>query len=81
MLQRHFYSITAGGGIRNVDDVKNILKSGADKISINTAVLKHQIDDNLLIFLVIICISIEAKKIVMIIIVIMFSRQIQKKSL
>lgn len=32
-----FIPITAGGGIRNVEDAATILKSGADKIAINTA--------------------------------------------
>ncbi|MEW5692941.1 MAG: imidazole glycerol phosphate synthase subunit HisF [Candidatus Hydrogenedentota bacterium] len=32
---------TVGGGIRTVDDMRNILKRGADKISINTAAVKN----------------------------------------
>ena len=31
-----FVPITVGGGIRTIDDIKNTLKSGADKIAINT---------------------------------------------
>ena len=31
-----FIPITVGGGIRNIDDIKNSLKSGADKVAINT---------------------------------------------
>lgn len=31
-----FIPITVGGGIRNIDDIKNALKSGADKVAINT---------------------------------------------
>ena len=80
-----FIPITAGGGIRNVDDVKNILKSGADKISINTAVLKQpKLINNLanIFGSSTICISIEAKKLAMIIIVIIILEEtIQKKSL
>jgi cyclase len=32
-----FIPITVGGGIRSVDDVRHILRSGADKVAINTA--------------------------------------------
>jgi imidazole glycerol-phosphate synthase subunit HisF len=34
---RIFIPITVGGGIRSVDDARHILRSGADKIAINTA--------------------------------------------
>lgn len=36
-----FVPITVGGGIRTIDDVKNIFYSGADKIAINTAAIKN----------------------------------------
>lgn len=32
-----YIPITVGGGIRSVDDVRHILRSGADKVAINTA--------------------------------------------
>ncbi len=32
-----FIPLTVGGGIRTVEDIRTLLKSGADKISINTA--------------------------------------------
>lgn len=32
-----FIPLTVGGGIRTVDDMRSLLKAGADKISINTA--------------------------------------------
>jgi cyclase len=35
-----FVPITAGGGIRSVDDVREILRSGADKVAVNTAAIK-----------------------------------------
>jgi imidazole glycerol-phosphate synthase subunit HisF len=36
-----FIPITVGGGIRTLDDIKNILRCGADKVSINTAAIKN----------------------------------------
>ncbi len=36
-----FIPITAGGGVRSVDDVKLLLRSGADKVAINTAAIKR----------------------------------------
>src|SRR5881227_1806612 len=32
-----FMPLTVGGGVRSVDDIKTLLRSGADKVSINTA--------------------------------------------
>ena len=36
-----FIPITVGGGIRTLEDIKNILRAGADKVSLNTAVIKN----------------------------------------
>jgi imidazole glycerol-phosphate synthase subunit HisF len=36
-----FIPFTIGGGIRSADDMREILRSGADKISINTAAVKN----------------------------------------
>jgi len=36
-----FVPITVGGGIRTIDDAYKILRSGADKIAINTAAIKN----------------------------------------
>jgi cyclase len=35
-----FIPITVGGGIRTIDDVKAVLRAGADKVSVNTAATK-----------------------------------------
>ncbi|MEI6216331.1 MAG: imidazole glycerol phosphate synthase subunit HisF [Actinomycetes bacterium] len=34
-----FIPLTVGGGIRSTDDVNNLLRNGADKVSINTAAI------------------------------------------
>ncbi|MBP2667421.1 MAG: hisF [Firmicutes bacterium] len=36
-----FIPITAGGGLRSIDDVRKMLRAGADKVAINTAALKR----------------------------------------
>jgi cyclase len=35
-----FIPVTLGGGVRNVDDISKALKSGADKVSMNTAAVE-----------------------------------------
>lgn len=36
-----FIPLTVGGGLRTVEDIKNVLRSGADKIILNTAAIKN----------------------------------------
>jgi imidazole glycerol-phosphate synthase subunit HisF len=36
-----FIPFTIGGGIRSIHDIRNILKSGADKVSLNTAAIQN----------------------------------------
>jgi cyclase len=36
-----FMPLTVGGGIRNLEDIRQLLKAGADKVSINTAAVKN----------------------------------------
>lgn len=36
-----FIPFTVGGGIRKVEDFSNLLKSGADKVSVNSAAIKN----------------------------------------
>jgi len=36
-----FVPMTVGGGIRNVDDVGDLLRAGADKVAINTAAVRR----------------------------------------
>ena len=39
-----FMPLTVGGGVRNVDDIRDMLNAGADKVSLNTAAI---LDPNL----------------------------------
>lgn len=36
-----FIPLTVGGGIRNIEDIRLLLKSGADKVSLNTAAVEN----------------------------------------
>ena len=36
-----FIPLTVGGGIRNVEDIRRMLKAGADKVSLNTAAVNN----------------------------------------
>lgn len=37
-----FIPFTVGGGIRNIEDIKEILRAGADKVSLNSAAVKNK---------------------------------------
>jgi imidazole glycerol-phosphate synthase subunit HisF len=37
-----FMPLTVGGGVRTLDDIRTLLKSGADKVSINTAAVNNR---------------------------------------
>lgn len=39
--ERVFIPLTVGGGIRNIEDIRQLLKRGADKVSINTAAVEN----------------------------------------
>lgn len=36
-----FIPLTVGGGIRNIDDMRTVLRAGADKVALNTAVMRN----------------------------------------
>ena len=40
--EKIFIPLTVGGGINSVEDIRNLLKAGADKVSINTAAILNQ---------------------------------------
>lgn len=39
--EKVFMPLTVGGGIRTIEDIRKLLNSGADKVSINTAAVKN----------------------------------------
>ena len=39
--EKIFIPLTVGGGVRTVDDVRRLLRAGADKVAINTAAIKN----------------------------------------
>ena len=36
-----FIPLTVGGGLRTIDDIKQVLRAGADKVSLNTGAIKN----------------------------------------
>ena len=41
IAQNIYMPFTVGGGIRDINDIRDLLNAGADKVSINTAVYPH----------------------------------------
>ncbi len=41
VAEKCFMPMTVGGGVRTVDDVKKLLRAGADKVSINSAAISN----------------------------------------
>jgi len=41
VAEKVFIPFTVGGGIRTIDDMRRMLKAGADKIAVNTAAIKN----------------------------------------
>ena len=37
-----FMPLTVGGGVRTIEDIRDLLKAGADKVSINTAGIRER---------------------------------------
>ena len=40
--EKCFMPLTVGGGVRAIEDIRNLLLAGADKVSINTAAVKNK---------------------------------------
>jgi len=40
--EKVFIPLTVGGGIKSIDNIRNLLKAGADKVSINTAAILNE---------------------------------------
>jgi cyclase len=36
-----FIPLTVGGGLRSLDDIRNVLRAGADKVALNTAAINR----------------------------------------
>jgi len=41
--ERIYMPLTVGGGVRTIDDVRRLLRAGADKVSLNTAALANPV--------------------------------------
>jgi len=40
--EKCFMPLTVGGGVRTLEDIRNLLLAGADKVSINTAAVNNK---------------------------------------
>ena len=40
--EKCFVPLTVGGGVRTIEDINNLLRAGADKVSINTAAVRNE---------------------------------------
>ncbi len=40
-VEQVYMPVTVGGGVRTIDDIRNLLNAGADKVSINSAAVKN----------------------------------------
>ena len=40
--EKIFIPFTVGGGLRNIDDIKRILRAGADKVSLNSDAVRNK---------------------------------------
>ncbi|HAD47201.1 MAG TPA: imidazole glycerol phosphate synthase subunit HisF, partial [Alcanivorax sp.] len=41
MASQVFIPLTVGGGVRTIQDIRNLLNAGADKVGINSAAVKN----------------------------------------
>lgn len=42
VAERIFITFTVGGGLKDIDDIKRILRAGADKVSLNSSAVKNK---------------------------------------
>lgn len=42
VAEKIFIPFTVGGGLRNIEDIKGILRAGADKVSLNSAAVRNK---------------------------------------
>ena len=42
VAEKIFIPFTVGGGLQNLEDIKEILRAGADKVSLNSAAVRNK---------------------------------------